>query len=70
MFNDVVTLRVLKPNVLKPFDFIEAVRIIPEIKVRSKNQQNRIVIRSMAREMIVSSSSELRKPRRASTKSV
>jgi hypothetical protein len=68
--NNAMALRILQPNMLKPLDFIEAVRVVPVVKIRTKNKQDGIVIRCMAGQVIVSDSSVVREPGGAGTESI
>jgi hypothetical protein len=67
---DVEALRVLDPYVLKSSDVVSFAGVISVILSRAKHKQNRVMIRRVARKVIVSSSRKSRKPSRAGTVSV
>jgi hypothetical protein len=58
LFNNVETLRVLNPNVLKSLDVVSFTRIISEVLIIAKHKENRVMIRCVARKVVVSSPRE------------
>jgi hypothetical protein len=67
LFNNVETLRVLNPYVLKSFDVVSFAGIISIVLIRAKNKQNRVMVRRVARKVVVNSPRKHSKPRRAGT---
>jgi hypothetical protein len=70
IFYNLEALRVLKPNVFKPLYDSRILGVVPRVKMRAKHKKDRIMVRCMIREMIVSNSRERAEPRCTNTKSV
>jgi hypothetical protein len=70
LFYNIETLWVMDLYVLKSFNVVCFAGIISIILSRAKHKQNRVMVRCVARKVIVSSPRESSKPRRASTISV